>query len=287
MASTVAFTIDAEGKRGLADSLVESGRWFWFKPTVISALINRRGGSLTWYTRETGAVFAFPDHRVHFGLNSIGFVNVYAKDIAFLPEWQQRIWAAHNVGPEGKLSEELQASQVYAAPATTKAPEAFLERALDELQAIGREKLGISILRQHAFVAELLPRIHRFRAIDREGLFSLAKDVARITADDIDEKALQTVVVPPKGERWGSLKSLEKVLATKIPADEARRMLSALAGIYDLRLADAHLPSDKTQDAVRLAGIDETRPDVDQGFQLLDAAVSTLYRVAGVIDKIW
>jgi len=94
-------------------------------------------------------------------------------------------------------------------------------------------------------------------------------------------------VVPPKGERWGSLKSLEKVLATKIPADEARRMLSALAGIYDLRLLDAHLPSDKTQDAVRLAGIDETRPDVDQGFQLLDAAVSTLYRIAGAIDKIW
>jgi hypothetical protein len=155
------------------------------------------------------------------------------------------------------------------------------------LQAVGRQKLGISILRQHTFVAELLPRIHRFCAIDREGLFALAKDVARITADDIDEKALQTLVVPPKGERWGSLKSLEKMLGQKIPAEEARKMLSVFAGIYDLRLADAHLPSDTTQDAIGLAGIDETRPYVQQGFQLLDGAVSTLYRIAGAIDKMW
>ena len=103
----------------------------------------------------------------------------------------------------------------------------------------------------------------------------------------MDEKQLQTLVNPPKGEKWGSLKSLEKVLALNISADDARAMLRALAGIYDLRLADAHLPSDKTLDAIKLVGLDEAVPFVHQGYQLLDAAVSSLYRICSVIEKEW
>jgi len=287
LASTVSFVIDAEGKKAAADTLVDSGRWLWFRPTVISALMNRRGGSLKWYTRDTGAVACLSGYDVDFGVNSIGLVTVYAKDVALLPEWQQRIWAAHNVGPEGKISEELQASQVHARPARTKAPEDFIQKGLDRLQEIAIAKLGVPILREHSYVRELIPRIHRFRATDREGLFALAKDVARITADDLDEKQLQTIVNPPKGEKWGSLKSLEKVLALKISADDARVMLRALAGIYDLRLADAHLPSEKTLDAIKLVGLDEALPFVHQGYQLLDAAVSSLYRICRVIEKEW
>ena len=51
---------------------------------------------------------------MHFGINAIGLVNTYAKDVALLPEWQQRVWAAHNANPDGKLSEELKASHVDA-----------------------------------------------------------------------------------------------------------------------------------------------------------------------------
>jgi hypothetical protein len=143
------------------------------------------------------------------------------------------------------------------------------------------------MLREHSYVKELIPRIHRFRATDKEGLFALAKDVARITSDDLDEKQLQTIVVPPKGEKWGSLKSLERVLALKISGDDARGMLSALAGIYDLRLADAHLPSERSHDAIKLVGLDEAVPFVQQGYQLLDAAVTSLYRICDVIEKKW
>ncbi len=285
--SAVSFAIDAEGTRASSDSLVDSGRWLWFRPTVVLALISRRGGSLKWYTRDTGAVACLSGYDVHFGVNAIGLVTVYAKDVALLPEWQQRIWAPHNVGPEGKVSEELQASQVHAKPARTKAPEGFIQRALDRLQEVCKAKLGVAVLREHSYVRELIPRIHRFRATDKEGLFALAKDVARITADDLDEKQLQTIVNPPSGERWGSLKSLEKVLALKIPADDARAMLGKLARIYDLRLADAHLPSEKTQDAVKLVELDEAAPFVFQGYQLLDAAVSSLYRISEVIETKW
>ena len=127
MPKSVSFIIDAEGKRATADELVDSGRWLWFDPKVIPALIDRRGGSLRWCSRDTGVVACSPAYDVHFGVNAVGFVNAYANDVALLSEWQQREWAAHNAYPEGKLSEELKASQIDASPASTVAPEAILE----------------------------------------------------------------------------------------------------------------------------------------------------------------
>ena len=285
--TSVSFIIDAEGKRATSVDLVDSGRWLWFKPAVVPVLINRRGGSLMWHTRDTGTVACSPNCGVHFGVNAIGLVNTYAKDVALLPEWQQEVWAAHNANPEGNLSEELKASQVDARPASTQAPEEFLTRGLDRLQSLAQTKLEIKLCRRHDYISELIPRIHRFRATDKEGLFALAKDVARITADDFDEGSLQAIVPPPKGERWRSLKSLEKALATKIDPDDARPILGPLVGVYELRLADAHLPSDEINDAMRLIGIDNASPVVVQGYQLLDATVTAIYHIGTVIDNNW
>ena len=287
LSASVSFIIDAEGRRATTNELVESGRWLWFRPTVVSALIDRRGGSLMWYTRDTGAVACSPGYDVHFGINAIGLVNTYAKAVALLPEWQQRVWAAHNANPEGNLSEELKASHVDARPASTHAPEAFLTKELGRLQTLAQTKLKITLRRQHDYVAELIPRIHRFRATDRKGLFALAKDLARITADDIDERQLQAIEAPPKGECWGSLKSLEKALATKIDPADARAMLGPLVGVYELRLADAHLPSDDVDDAMRLIGVDDASPFVVQGYQLLHAAVAAIYQIGTVIEAEW
>ena len=288
LSASVSFIIDAEGRRATTNELVESDRWLWFRPTVVSALIDRRGGSLMWYTRDTGAVACSPGYDVHFGINAIGFVNTYAKAVALLPEWQQRVWAAHNANPEGNLSEELKASHVDARPASTHAPEAFLTKELGRLQTLAQTKLKITLRRQHDYVAELIPRIHRFRATDRKGLFALAKDLARITADDIDERQLQAIEAPPKGECWGSLKSLEKALATKIDPAAARAMLGPLVGVYELRLADAHLPSDDAvDDAMRLIGVDDASPFVVQGYQLLHAAVAAIYQIGTVIEAKW
>lgn len=90
---------------------------------------------------------------------------------------------------------------------------------------------------------ELVERIHRFRATDDKGLYALARDVAKLTADRIDEKQLQTVVAPPKGTTWRSLKSLEKAHASKT--------MGPLFGIYELRRADAHLSSAEIDESKR------------------------------------
>lgn len=288
--STVHFIVDAEGRRESSRTLKEtgfsdSGRWLWFRPDVVNALADRRGGSLQWYTRDTGKVSCSPGYDVHFGVNALGLVTVYAEDVARLPEWQQRIWAGHNIGPEGKVSEELLASQVAAKPARTAAPEAYLSRALEALRVAASDNLGIQILRVHEEADDLLRRVHRFRAVDRRGLFALAKDVAKLTAELIDAKELQKIVQPPKDVKWGSLKSLEKVLATKVGEENAQHLVRPLFGVYELRLADAHLQSDEISNSLRLIEIDEAVPPIVQGWQLLSSVVSTLYRIAAVLDS--
>lgn len=43
----------------------------------------------------------------HFGVNDLGLITVFAKDIGRLDPWEQRIWSAHNVTPDGGPSREL------------------------------------------------------------------------------------------------------------------------------------------------------------------------------------
>jgi hypothetical protein len=125
--------------------------------------------------------------------------------------------------------------------------------------------------------------ISRFRALEPDGLFTLAKDLMRLIADRIDTVALQKLVAPPKGEKWGSLKSLEKVLATLVSADEARAIMGPLAGAYDLRLADAHLPPDELDNAFALVGVDPSTQPIKQGLSLIVAVVDALYKVGCIV----
>jgi hypothetical protein len=249
------------------------------------ALAYRRGGGVTWYTRDTGGVRCSPDYAVHFGVNDLGLVNVYAKDIALLPEWQQRIWAGFNVGPEGGVSGELLDSQVKAEPADTQAPERYLPQGIALLNRLASEKFGVRILREHKDSEALIARTHRFRSVDLPSLCSLAKDLARLTADSLDVAALQTIVKPPKGTRWGSLKTLENVVAQKVGPAAARKLLGPLFGVFELRTADAHLPSNDLEGSLRLAGINRALPYVHQGRQLSSECVSALYEVADVVKQ--
>ena len=284
--AAVMFITDAAGKQESGNVLKGHGRWLWFRPQVMPALTNRRGGGLAWYTRDTGAVHCSPDFNVHFGINRNGLITVYAKDIGSLPEWQQRIWAGFNITPDGGVSSELLASQVEATPAGTQAPEAYLGDALNAIDTVGKQKLGSPILRKSEQHRELLRKANRFRGLDDPGLFSLAKDLARLTADSIDASALQLLAVPPKGEKWGSLKSLQHVVARKLSEGEAYSLLSPLFAIYELRLADAHLAGHEIEAAFKQLRVDRTVPHVFQALQMLGACVSALFTIADTLEQL-
>lgn len=279
------FITDAAGHRENKDTLIKEGRWLWFDPSVVNDIIARRGSNLQWYTAQTGEIGFLQSWNVHFGINPLGLINVYAKDIAKLPDWIQQIWAGHNTSPDGKVSSELLESQVKACPANTQAPEDYLPKGIKLLNELSLKKLGFHIIRETDSLCDILKKCHRFRCTDRGGLYALAKDLARIIADSVDGSQLQKFIQPPAGERWGSLKSLEKYLGTIIPETSAKRLMGPLFAIYDLRLADAHLPKSDYGAQFQLLGVHEDRPFVWQGYEMLHSCVSTLYTIIEVLNN--
>ena len=275
------FITDTAGTQEAKETLDRKGRWLWFRPQVMNELVSRRGSTLVWHTRETGLIAAVPNNGVAFGLNELGLINVYAKDIARLPDWQQKVWAGQSVSPDGGVCAELLASQMKALPASSEAPEVRLARVLTTVNSTAESSIGCKLLRPHPDYADILKRTHRFRATDYPNLLALAKDIARLTADSIDVGAVQKLLPPvAKGEKaLGSLKSLEQLLAKKIDATEARTLLTPLVGIYELRLGDAHLAGSQTKDALDMLKIDYKAPFVWQGEYLLAACTNSLERI--------
>jgi hypothetical protein len=280
------FIVDASGTRCCASDLEAKGGWLWFRPGIVTAVLGRRGASLRWYTRDTGGLSCSPSSsQVHFGVNSLGLVNVYGKDIEYLPRWAQGLWSGFNVGPEGGVSAELLAAQAEGEPAGTKAPEGYLAHAFELLNELSRQKFEFPLFREHDQVEKILAATHRFRSTDQNGLYALAKDIARLTADSIDSTAIQLIAPPAKGEKWGSLKSLEKLIGIKTGPDRARETLGPLVGAYELRHGDAHLPTSDVKEALALLHVDSRAPFVIQGYQVLDTCVTALYTIAKVFES--
>ena len=250
------------------------------------ALAHRRGGALQVGSRDMGRVRCSPDSGVVFGVNTLGLVNVYAKDIAMLPAWQQQVWAGYTLTPEGGVAAELFAAQAEGRAARTRAPEAQLPESIALLNDLAQQRWGFSLFREHEEYERLLRHAHRFRSVNQEGLFALAKDLARLTADSIDTAALQKLVQPQKGEQWGSLKTLEHALAINVGGEDARSLLGPLVGIYNLRHADAHLPTSDLTAAYALAKVNPAGPFVTQGYELLQSCVATLEATAAIIKQV-
>lgn len=270
------FALANDGTRVPATALGQSIDWLYFAPTVVLPLMRHRGAQLGWFSQETGCLGA-TKYGVHFGLNTLGLITVFAKDIGKLATWEQRIWAAHNVTPEGGVSAELFAAQMEVNPSSTIAPEARLEGALTALDTAFKAKYGHPLLRDHATVQSLLRRAHRFQAAEADGVLELAKELTCLFAERVEVDAILTVVPLTKGEkRIGSLKALERLVAHHASTDDAKTMMAPFFGIMDLRIADAHLGSSNIASGLARAAVNAKSPAATQGRQMIDSFVDTL-----------
>lgn len=286
-AEDLTFIVDATGERWPASRLNDQdvGRYLWFDPKLVVSLLQKRGGGLTWHSEHTGEVWSLSDYKVHFGVNRVGLITVYAYDVARLPVWQQRTWAAFNAAPDGGVSEELLDAQMRTKPANTWAPEAAIPELMDRLDELFCEWLGKPLFNHHDATSTIAKTVHRFRALEQNGLLALAKDLARLTADRINIPGVQAACAPPKGEKWRSLKSLENALGTLLPKEQARSLLTPLVGIYELRLGDAHLPSSTIDDAFNMIAIDRSIHAVGQGFQMLARTANALSAIGAATSE--
>lgn len=287
VASNVTFVVDASGQRMSADELdnEDVGRWLWFKPEIIASLAQRRGAELNWYSRQTGGISTPSDPAVHFGINSSGLVTVYAYDVARLPEWERRLWGGYNIAPEGKVCAELLLSQVEVRPADTQAPEKWFPIVLEQVRDVWRQRFGTELFRKHDKFQEILSRCHRFRALDLDSLYALAKDVARVSADLIDEKAVLAASKSQPMEPVRSLKALQHVVSELYDPEIVHQIFGPLFATYDLRLQDAHLPKSEIANRFKLLEIDPAEPTIFGGENLLHHVVSSLDAIRIILQK--
>lgn len=283
---TTTFAPDATGVRMTPAQLRGAITYLHFRPELVSALASYRGHAMGWYSRDTGSIGATRSG-IHFGVNDLGRITIFGKDINRLDAWEQRIWSAFNVAPEGGVSTELWAAQMQVNPAATEAPEWVLGATLNNFNAALADHLGAHPLRDHESIPQLLRRAHRFRGIDQDGILALAKDLARLFMERIEVDLVCGHLTFAQGEKKpGSLKALERLLTLSIPEADARAMMAPLFGIYDLRLADAHLGGEaKITSGLERAGVDVSGPTVIQARQMLDGFVSALRALTAQFQK--
>lgn len=280
-------TVDGGGDKVDLETLnyEDVGKYLWFRPEVVNALLSRRGGHIQWYTKDTGGISPSPGGLLHFGVNKLGSVNAYAYDVARRPLWERRIWVAHNCRPDGGVSEELLRAQMECSPASSRAPETLLHDALSWLNRVFEQKFAVTLLREHHEVDSLVAKIHRFRANDETGLRSLAKDVVKISIERIDKKSLISALGKDKSD-FGTLKLLQNLLAKYTSDDYAYKRMTPLFGVYDLRGADAHLSSSDVNECYLRIGVDRDAPFSIQATQLLKSIADAFGITGAELNKL-
>lgn len=265
------FIVDTGGARMASADLnnEDVGRWLWFRSSVVSELLNHRGFSLEWHTAETGGIRSTSGYATHFGINSSDFITVYAYDVARLNTWEQHIWAAHNVVPDGKVSGELLAAQVRTEPASTHAVEDSLFESMRLLEAGFKADRGVSLFTHDIDDAAAKQHISRFASKDQPSLLRLAKELVRVFSDRLNVRELRKLSTHPEKDKLGSNKLLQDVLAQKVGSDKARQIFGPIAGTYEMRVGDAHPTGSSIGEALKLAEIDASRSFMRQGEQLI------------------
>src|SRR5581483_4939504 len=116
-------------------------------------------------------------------------------------------------------------SQMRARPARTQAPEEYLPRGIELLNKITQQQFGFRLFQAHTEYERLIQHSHRFRATNSLGLLSLAKDLARLTADSINVSAVRKII---EDKKLGSLKSLEALVAQQSDPQTVKTVLAPL-----------------------------------------------------------
>ncbi|PSJ48169.1 hypothetical protein C7H85_00610 [Zobellella endophytica] len=265
------FIVETDGTRLASTHLnnEDVGRWLWFRSSVVGDLLNHRGFSLKWYTSETGGISSTSGYSTHFGINTSDLITVYAYDVARLAAWEQHVWAAHNVVPEGKVSSELLASQVKAQPASTHAAEEKLFGVMRILEAGFQQEFGVALFNHDIDDHVSMQQISRFASTDQSSLLRLAKEVVRVFSDRLNIRELRKISTHVDKKKLGSNKLLQDILSQKVGVEKARKVFGPIVGVYDMRVGDAHPTGSKIGEALELAGIDQAASYLRQGEQLI------------------
>lgn len=285
----VPFIVSNQGdSRLFGDKLHEYRGWLWFRNSVIRELLSRGHCYFEWHTHDTGSIGPSCVSKIHFGLNELHHVNVAAYHMARLPEWVQQIWVAHNIAPEGGLSNELHQSQNLAKPAQTCPPELLIIFAIRAVQDSAMDAFGMPLFHNLPDESILLQKVQRFQGESFEQSCHLAKEISRHIVEKIDQAVIDKHLLPETlkdadKNRPRSLKRLALLLEQL--GFNGRTLTQPLAGINDLRQGDAHTGSSSLVQSLELFGIAPDSSDhFNNNIQIINSVAYSLRDIARAIQ---
>ena len=280
--SVVEFIIDADGSKSVLDVLEEESRWLWFSPDIVNEILKRPNSFIKWYTEDTGKLGTSILHVVHFGMNEIGLININIGDLVNMHESQLKIWSSFNLTPDGKASKELMMSQVSAKSAKTFSPERDLYESIIYFNMVFQNVYGEILFTDHTIMKDYWRKVNRFQSCSKEGLLLLCKELTRYVIERINIDLLKKIR-PDDPKDIGSIKRLERLLNEY--KYKGRELTAPFVGIYELRHADAHLPSENLDDSYKLAEVDFTLPFPIIGKKLIKTIADRVLIIADIIKQ--
>jgi len=282
----LSFYSGADGSLKSGDELSYPPQWLWFNNDIINRVLRFRGSALSWYSSQTGSISLNSDWKLHFGINRLGLINVFAKDIVELPRWQQEIWKGYNVTPDGGVSKELQMSQMQCKPAETKAVEDLFLLMLRNVADGFMWLTNKSLLQGMPTTDEMCRKINRFVVQQDDDVFKLAKEIVKVTVESFDIAVLRSqLILEGDKKKFGSIKLFQEFLCKFIHPDEAYIIMSPIFHLYSLRLADAHKKSSEVIEAAEALGIYDDMFPIDKGTRTIFMAARWLASVLEVFQN--
>lgn len=259
----------------------EVRKYLWFNPKIISLLSDNRNGVIRWSGRNLGSFSYSLDTEVVFGVNSVGLVTVYAYDIAKLSLWERRIWVSQNCAPEGGAGKELLEFQQECRQPRTSAPETNLVRSIDHIDRLFSQKFKSTLFLEQFQMSDIIEKVHRFRAVDEDGLLKLARDLFKYVIEWINGENLNKVL-KEKLKPNQTLKMLQQFSQEHNSDRDAHKTLSPLFGISDLRNYESHPPSSlyDIEGYYKIIGIDRSQPMIYQGSEMIERIADTFAKLS-------
>lgn len=281
---TLLVYVDASGKqRDLNDFKNDHHvKRLYFKPDVMNALLATQEARIEWKEKYNGKISSSSDSPLDFSTNDTGLINAIAKDVAMLPPPEKCIWASHSYKLNDEMWEKVKKEQnkrvqLETHYGSTQAPETLLFYTLDSINRVFRDKFEVVLFSGHDDLETFTRKIHRFRAVDEDGLRALAKDVVRRSIERMDKQNLLRAL----GENEADLEPLEilEKLLIKHTGDEEQMV--PLFELDSLGKVGAHSESSDVENYYASLGIDRQNSHVTQGVNLLQNVANAF----GVIDN--
>jgi hypothetical protein len=272
------YYVDNTNKKVLSDKLITKIQFLWFKPDIIKILLQGKYCGLRWFTKDTCQIGNI-ENNIWLGVNRLGLINVFAKDIIELPEYYQSKWFSYNCPPNGGVSQELLMSQIEASPANTKPSEYLLKISLQEINKAFLDIYLKPIFKETTETVDIDKQINRFQSVSQDDCFVLCKNINRYIIERFNSDVL-TELSSDMEKRTGSLKRLEHLLSKK--NERASKIISPLFIIYDMRIIDAHYTEVSAKDIFKRFDIEITETEDNY----IRIAEYIIYQVAKCLHEI-